>query len=143
VLVRIRKEVQELPRSLSRAATARAFIDAFNAQDLDALAATIHPEVAIHAGRGLRTGIPAARDWARRAPGGVQQLILLEGLRERDDRALALILREWWWDDEEESSAGPARVEEMAWLFEFRDGLIASWRPFDDRAEALAALDAG
>ena len=29
----------------------------------------------------------------------------------------------------------------MAWLFELRDGLIASWRPFDDRDEALAALD--
>jgi ketosteroid isomerase-like protein len=123
-----------------RTEVARAFIDAFNEGDLDAFAATLHPEVEIHGGRAKRRGIADARGWARRTPGGVQQMILVDELRERDDRVLALILREWWWDDQEESSAGPARVEEMAWLFEFRDGLIASWRPFDDRAEALAAL---
>ena len=51
---------------MSAAETARAFIDAFNGGDLDAFAATLHPEVEIHAGRGLRRGIPAAREWATR-----------------------------------------------------------------------------
>ncbi len=127
---------------MTRRDAARAFIDAFNTGDLDAFAMTLHPEVELHAGRGTRVGVDLARVWAKRAPGGVQQLILVDELHERDARILALILREWWWDDEEESSAGPARVEAMAWLFEFRDGLISSWRPFDDRAEALAALGA-
>jgi len=125
---------------MTRRDAARAFIDAFNTGDVDAFAMTLHPEIELHAGRGMRVGVDLARVWAKRAPGGVQQLILVDELHEHDARVLALILREWWWDDEEESSAGPARVEEMAWLFEFRNGLISSWRPFDDRAEALAAL---
>ena len=121
--------------------TARAFIDAFNGRDLDAFVATLHPEVEIHAHRGLRKGIEAAREWGTRAPGGVQQRILVEDVQERGERVLALIVREWWWaEDEEESGAEPVRAEVMAWLFEFRDGLISSWRPFDDRPVALAAF---
>ena len=126
---------------MTRRETAGAFIDAFNTGDLDSFAMTLHPEVELHAGRGLRVGVDLARVWAKRTQGGVQQLILVDDLREDSDRVLALILREWWWDDQEESSAGPARVEEMAWLFQFRDGLIVSWRPFDDRAEAVAAFE--
>jgi limonene-1,2-epoxide hydrolase len=126
---------------LSNADTVRAFIDAFNQQDLDAFAVTLHPEVELHAGRGIRKGVDLARVWAERTPGGLQQTILVEEIRERGDRALALIARVWRWDEEEEGSE-PARVEEMAWLFELRDGLISSWRPCDDREEALAAFDA-
>lgn len=126
---------------IARADTVRAFIDAFNGRDLDALVATLHPEVEIHAGRGLRKGIEAAREWGTRAPGGVQQRILVEEVQERGDRVLALIVREWWWEeDEEESGAEPAGSDVMAWLFEFRDGLISSWSAFDDRAVALAAF---
>jgi ketosteroid isomerase-like protein len=124
---------------VTNADQARAFIAAFNGGDLDAFAATLHPEVEIHAGRGPRRGIEAAREWATRAPGGIQQWVLVEDVREAGDRALALIVREWRWE-EEESGAEPAHVDPMAWLFEFRDGLIARWRPFDDRDEALAAL---
>jgi limonene-1,2-epoxide hydrolase len=126
---------------LTAAETARAFIDSFNGRDLDAFVATLHPEVEIHAGRGLRRGIAEAREWGTRAPAGIQQQILVEELREAGDRVLALIVREWWWD-EEESGAEPAGADEMAWLFEFRDGLIASWRAFDDRADGVAALGA-
>jgi hypothetical protein len=126
---------------VTAADTARAFIDSFNGRDLDAFVATLHPEVEIHASRGLRKGIEAAREWATRAPGGIQQSVLVEELLERDDRVLALIAREWWWDDEEEESgAEPAGSDVMAWLFEFRDGLISSWRAFDDRDEARAAF---
>ena len=121
--------------------TAHAFIDAFNGRDLDAFVATLHPEVEIHASRGLRKGIEAAREWGTRAPGGVQQRILVEDVHEAGDRVLALIVREWWWEeDEEESGAEPAGADLMAWLFEFRDGLISSWRAFDDRSVALTAF---
>jgi limonene-1,2-epoxide hydrolase len=126
---------------LSNADTVRTFIDAFNKQDLDAFAMTLHPEVELHAGRGLRKGVDLARVWAERTPGGLQQTILVDEIRERDDRVLALIARVWRWDEEEEGSE-PARVELMAWLFELRDGLISSWRPCDDRGEALAAFGA-
>jgi len=122
--------------------TVSAFISAFNAGDLKSFVATLHPEVEIHAGRGLRVGIDAAREWATRAPGGVQQQILVEDLRAADDRVLALIVREWWWDEGEELGAEPAGADVMAWLFELRDGRIASWRPFEDRAKAIAAFEA-
>ena len=119
---------------------ARRFIEAFNGRDLDAFVATLHPQVAIHGNRGLRNGVAEAREWATRPPGGVQQRIVLEDLRERGDRVLALIVREWWWEDTEDADMAGADV--MAWLFELRDGLIASWRPFDDRGEALRAFGA-
>jgi limonene-1,2-epoxide hydrolase len=116
----------------------REFIRAFNERDLDAFVAVLDPEVELHASRGLRKGREAARVWATRAPGGVQQTIELEQLYEDGTeggggRAVALILRHWHW--EEDSSA--AGVDEMAWAFELRDHKILSWRPYDDREEAL------
>ena len=118
----------------------REFIRAFNERDLDAFVAVLDPEVEIHASRGLRKGIEAARVWATRAPGGVQQTIELEQLYEDGTesgggRAVALINRHWHWE-EDESLAG---IDEMAWAFELRDHKILSWRPYDDRAEALRA----
>jgi hypothetical protein len=89
--------------------------------------------------RGVRTGVESAREWATRPPGGVQQRIVLEGIEERGDRALALIVREWWWEDSDD--ADMAGEDVMAWLFEFRDGLISRWRPFEDRDEAREALE--
>lgn len=116
----------------------REFIRAFNERDLDAFVAVLDPEVELHASRGLRRGIEAARDWATRAPGGVQQTIELERLYEDgtgsgDGCAVALIRRHWHWE-EDDSLAG---VDEMAWTFELRGGKVLSWRPYDDRDEAL------
>ena len=116
----------------------REFIRAFNERDLDAFVAVLDPEVELHAMRGLRKGREAARVWATRPPGGVQQTIELEQLYEDGTeggggRAVALIKRHWHWE-EDDSHAG---VDEMAWFFELRDHKIRSWRPFDDRSEAL------
>lgn len=116
----------------------REFIRSFNERDLDAFVAVLDPEVELHSSRGLRKGIEAARVWATRAPGGVQQEIELEQLYENGaesggGRAVALIRRHWHWD-EDGSKAG---VDEMAWAFELRDHKILSWRPFEDREEAL------
>ena len=118
----------------------REFIRAFNEGDLEGFVAVLDPEVEIHSGRGLRKGREAARAWATRAPGGVQQTIELEELIEDGTEggagaAVANILRHWHWA-EDEAKAG---VERMAWVFELRDHRIRSWRPFDDRAEALHA----
>jgi limonene-1,2-epoxide hydrolase len=122
----------------------RAFIQAFNARDLDAFVETLDPEVELHSGRGLRKGREAARVWATRAPGGVQQTIELEELFEDDTesgggRALALIKRAWHWDED----GSPAGEEEMAWLFELHELRIRSWRPFDDREAAWRAYHGG
>jgi hypothetical protein len=119
----------------------REFIRAFNERDLDAFVAVLDAEVEIHASRGLRKGIEAARVWATRAPGGVQQTIELEQLYEDGTeggggRAVALINRHWHWEEEE----GVAGVDEMAWAFELRDHKVLSWRPFDDRDEALRRM---
>lgn len=116
----------------------REFIRAFNERDLDAFVAVLDPEVELHSARGLRKGIEAARVWATRAPGGVQQTIELEELYEDGTeggggRAVALILRRWHWE-EDDSVAG---IDFMAWAFELRDHKIRGWRPYESRDEAL------
>jgi limonene-1,2-epoxide hydrolase len=118
----------------------REFIRAFNERDLDAFVATLDPAVELHASRGLRRGAEAARVWATRAPGGVQQTIELEELFEDDTesgggRALALIKRVWRWDED----GSHASTEEMAWMFELHDHKVSSWRPFEDREAAWRA----
>ncbi|HEX9967298.1 MAG TPA: nuclear transport factor 2 family protein [Solirubrobacterales bacterium] len=116
----------------------REFIRSFNERDLDTFVAVLDPEVELHSMRGLRKGIEAARQWATRAPGGVQQTVELEELYEDGTEsgggiAVALIRRRWHWE-EDGSSAGE---DEMAWLFELRDHKVRSWRPFENRQEAL------
>jgi limonene-1,2-epoxide hydrolase len=113
----------------------REFIRAFNERDLDAFIAVLDPEVELHSMKGLLKGAEAARRWATRKRGGVQQTIELEQLYEGGGgHAVALIMRRWHWDDEDGEFAGE---DEMAWVFELRDHRIRSWRPFEDRAEAL------
>jgi hypothetical protein len=115
----------------------REFIRAFNERDLDGFARVLDPEVELHSMKGLRKGVDAARTWATRAPGGVQQTIELEQLYEDgaagDGVAVALIRRHWHWE-EDGSAAG---VDEMAWAFELRAHRVLSWRPFENREEAL------
>jgi limonene-1,2-epoxide hydrolase len=122
----------------------REFIRAFNERDLDAFVSTLDPDVELHSGRGLRKGRDAARVWATRPPGGVQQTIEVEELFEDDTesgggRALALIKRVWRWDED----GSHASTDEMAWLFELHEHRIRSWRPFDDREAAWRAYHGG
>ena len=117
----------------------REFIRAFNERDLDGFVAVLDPEVEIHSSRGLRKGPEAARIWATREPGGVQQSIELEQLYEDGTeggggRAVALIVRRWHWEE----SGELASEEEMAWAFELRNRKVRSWRSHRDRGEALA-----
>lgn len=122
----------------------REFIRAFNERDLDGFVAVLDPEVELHSMKGLRKGVEAARLWATRPPGGVQQTIELEQLFEDGTEgggghALALIRRIWHWE-EDGSSAGE---DEMAWLFELHDHRIRSWRPFEDREASWRAYHGG
>jgi len=94
--------------------------------------------------KGLRKGVEAARLWATRAPGGVQQTIELEelfedGTESGGGRALALVRRAWHWEEDDLH----ASTDEMAWMFELSDHLIRSWRPFEDREAAWRAYHGG
>jgi hypothetical protein len=117
----------------------REFIRAFNERDLDAFVSTLDSEVELHSMKGMRKGRKAARAWATRPPGGVQQTIEVDELFEDGDRALALVRRVWRWE-EDDSTAGE---DEMAWLFELHRQQIRSWRPFDDREAAWQAYHGG
>jgi limonene-1,2-epoxide hydrolase len=106
------------------------FVKAFNAEDLEGLAEVLDPEVVIHSARGARHGIDEAVAWARRVPeGGLHQRIELERIEVEGDRAVAHVRKQWWWHESNEL----AREDEMAWVFELRDGKIRSWRPTEDR----------
>ena len=122
----------------------REFIRAFNERDLEGFVAVLDPEIELHSMKGVRKGVEAARVWATRAPGGVQQTIELEELFEDDTeggggRALALIRRAWHWDED----GSPAGGDEMAWVFELHDHRIRGWRPFEDREAAWRAYHVG
>jgi ketosteroid isomerase-like protein len=122
----------------------REFIRAFNERDLDAFVAVLDRDVELHSMKGLRKGVEAARLWATRPPGGVQQTIELEelfedGTESGGGHALALIGRVWHWEED----GSHASTDEMAWLFELRDHRIRSWRPFEDREEARRAYHDG
>ena len=117
----------------------REFIRAFNERDLDGFVAVLDPEVELHSMKGLIKGPEGAREWATRKRGGVQQTIELEELYEEGTEggggyAVALIRRRWHWDDDEGEFAGE---DEMAWTFELHERRIRSWRPSEDREEAL------
>jgi limonene-1,2-epoxide hydrolase len=112
-----------------------AFVAAFNGGDLEAFAATLDPEVEILASRGMKKGVEEAREWATRAPGGVQQNVVIDELRESGDFVVALTRRQWFWDRTDEL----ANEDEMAHLFTLRGGRVYRWQPFEDRDEALKA----
>lgn len=117
---------------------ARRFYEAFNAQDIDAFAATLHPEVELQTARGLRVGIDEARAWATKQPiGGLDQWVVVDEVREAGEHALALARRQWRWRETDEV----ASEDELAVLFSFRDGLICRWQPYADRGEAIAVLE--
>jgi hypothetical protein len=118
----------------------REFIRAFNDRDLDGFVEVLDAEVELHSMKGLRKGREAARLWATRPPGGVQQTIEVEEIYEDDTeggggRALALVRRVWRWDED----GSHASTDEMAWLFELHEHRVRSWRPFERRDEALEA----
>jgi ketosteroid isomerase-like protein len=116
-----------------------AFIDAFNSEDLDALVAVCDPQVEIQTSRGIVIGPDEARRWATRNPhGDLQQRLVLEELREDDHRAhvVAMVRRQWYWRARPDEVA---HEEELTIVSTIRDGRIARWQPFEDRAEALRA----
>jgi len=121
---------------LTAAEAVRAFVEAFNAEDLDALVATLAEDVEIQASRGLVEGREEARRWATRAPTGeLGQHLVLEGVTEHGVHAVATLRRQWRWR-EDDSVGDEQRIFYVATM---RAGLIARWAPFEEREEALRA----
>jgi ketosteroid isomerase-like protein len=117
----------------------RAFVDAFNAEDLDALVALCDPEVEVQTRSGVVIGHEELREWATRNPhGDLHQRLLLDSMREDEHRrhVLAFVRREWFWRDANEV----ADAEDIAILATIREGRIVRWQPFEDRDEGLSAL---
>ena len=112
-----------------------AFVDAFNAEDLDALESVISPTVEIQTRRGLARGRDEARAWATRTPAGeLHQRLVLEGVRADGHPPVALIHRQWFWERDRKV----ALEEELGVLV-----TLAHWQPFADRDEALRAAGIG
>ncbi len=117
----------------------RAFIDAFNAEDLDALAGTLTPDVEIQSSRGLVEGRDEAREWATRNPRGeLTQRLVLGEMASHGAHVLASVKRQWSW----RHSGEVADEQELFYVATLREGLICRWQPFADRAEALRAAGA-
>jgi hypothetical protein len=113
----------------------RRFVDAFNAEDLDALVATLTADVEIQSARGLLVGHEEARRWAKRTPTGyLHQRLLLDEVSEHGTHAVATVRRRWSWRGGE-----LADEQELFYVATMREGLICRWQPFDDRSKALAA----
>jgi nuclear transport factor 2 (NTF2) superfamily protein len=116
-------------------AAVRRFVDAFNAEDLDALIATLSPDVEIQSSRGLIEGREEVRRWATRKPSGdLHQRLVLDDVSEHGAHAVASVRRQWTWPDGE-----VADEQELFYVATVRDGLICRWQPFDDHDEALRA----
>jgi hypothetical protein len=118
-------------------AVAGAFVDAFNAENLDAMVAVLSESVEIQGGRGSVRGRDAAREWATRRPSGeLRQRLLLDEVRTEGAVPVAELRRQWLWAETGEV----ADEQRLGVLVELDDeGLIRRWQPFDDPAEALAA----
>lgn len=121
---------------MSPAETVKVFIDAFNAEDLDALVATLTEDVEIQSSRGLVEGPEEARRWATRKPTGeLTQRLVLEDVAEHGAHAIATVRREWLWRED----GSLADEQHLFYVATMRDGLIARWAPFENRDEALRA----
>jgi ketosteroid isomerase-like protein len=114
----------------------RAFIDAFNAEDLDALAGTLTEDVEIQGSRGLVEGRDEVGQWATRKPSGeLTQRLMLDDVSEHGAHAVATVRREWVWREGGEI----ADTERIFYVATMRDGLICRWAPFIDLDDALQA----
>lgn len=115
-----------------------AFVDAFNAENLDALVALLSESVEIHGARGVARGRAAAREWATRRPSGeLRQQLVLDEVRSEGQRPVALIRRQWVWSGDGEL----ADEQRFGVLVELDgEGLIRLWRPLDGPGEAPAGV---
>jgi hypothetical protein len=121
----------------------QAFVDAFNAEDLDALESTLTEDIEVQGGRGLMEGRDEVREWATRKPSGeLHQRLVVDGLEERGAHVIADLRRQWVWMRGGAPSDKVADEQVLFYVATIRDGLIARWAPFERREDALRAAGA-
>ena len=124
---------------MTAAEAVAAFIDGFNAEDLDALAEILTEDVEIQSRRGLIEGREEARRWATRNPSGeLHQRLVLDEVTEHGAHGVARARKQWVWRD----GGDVADEQEMFYVATMRDGLIARWAPFETEEAALRAAGA-
>ena len=119
----------------------RAFVQAFNDQDLDALVAVLDPEIELQTSRGIVIGHEEARLWAtRKAEGDLRQRLALDAVRIEGRHEIGFAQREWFWHE----GGGVADAQDLTIVSTIGDdGRITRWQCFDDRDEALQAAGVG
>jgi len=109
---------------------------AWNARDIDALAALAHPDIEVQTPRATASGIEALRALLAKQTYGVRLFIPPQDLRVRGDRVLATGPVELRWVEDDRVAE---RMEDAAACFELRDGRIARFTPYPDVAAARRA----
>ncbi|MBA2239693.1 MAG: nuclear transport factor 2 family protein [Solirubrobacterales bacterium] len=123
----------------------RAFVEAFNEQQLERLASLLDPAAEIQTRRGVAIGREEAKAWARSNPdGALVQRLELDTVSERGNHVLVDLRRQWHWREPPDGGENgePADESPLSLVATFRDGLICRWQPFEDRDRALALLAA-
>jgi hypothetical protein len=118
----------------------REFVDAFNAEDLDRLIATLTDDIEIQTSRGLVAGHDEARRWATRNPAGyLHQRLVLDDVVEHGVHAIATVRRQWFW--RHTGQVGDER--QVFYVATMRNGQICRWQPFENRDDAMRAAAIG
>lgn len=112
--------------------------EALQSQELDVVAAHLHPEVEVIGMKGVFRGVDEVRRWATKsAEGTLYSTVEVDETEAIGDEWVAIQARRLWrWreDDEVADEAG------FGGLFRFRDGRVIWWR--QDYESIIAALDA-
>ena len=101
-------------------------LEALRAQDHEATAALLHPQIEARGQKGWFSGVDEVVSWARpNVDGQLLSQVEVDELREVGPRHVAVAARrQWRWREQD----GIADESDFAVLFEIRDGLIYRWR---------------
>jgi ketosteroid isomerase-like protein len=121
----------------ANADAARRLLAALSAQDADAFADLVDPQVEIHTQRGARVGRDEAARWARRRFTHLERRYDVDEIRESGDTVVALVRVQYVW--RESGKVGDEWLHGLA--LAFRNGRLLRWRLYDDPIEALEELD--
>ncbi|HSJ17337.1 MAG TPA: nuclear transport factor 2 family protein [Solirubrobacterales bacterium] len=121
----------------SNADLTRRLLAALSAQDADAFAELVDPQVEIHTQRGARVGRDEAKRWARRRFAHLERHYDVDEVRESGNKVVALVRVQYVW--RESGKVGDEWLHGLA--LELRNGKLLRWRMYDDPIEALEELD--
>lgn len=116
-------------------------LETLRAQDHEATAALLHPEIEARGQKGWFSGVDQVVAWARPSTDGhLVSRVGVDEVREVGDRHVAVAARrQWRWREQDElaDEAG------FGVLFELRDGRIYRWRQdFETIIDAIDAISA-